>query len=114
MANKADLQILKWLAKGDTGRSSETLAFWAGFGILPAEHSHPHDPWDFQRCLQLLRAAPSLVNNLPMMAKVSIKWAKLIKHWSELEKLIEDEIGVDGKKSRTAPKTYARMKEILG
>jgi len=51
-----------WLAAGDTGLSSETMAYWLGLGTIPGEINHPHDPDDLDRCLQLLAAILALLD----------------------------------------------------
>ena len=34
MESTLDKQILGWLSTGDTGLSSETIAFWAGYDVM--------------------------------------------------------------------------------
>lgn len=108
-------KILNWLANGETGLSSETLAFWAGFGIRKAGVSHPHDPADFNRCLKLLKVAPALRKQLPKMSALSPEWARLVARWSDIEAMLIEEVGVDWKKGGRVPatNTYALMKEII-
>lgn len=45
-------RIALWLANGETGLSSKTIAFYLGFGIIPKRASHPEDVGDFSRCVQ--------------------------------------------------------------
>ena len=107
--------VLKWLANGKTGVSSETLAFWATFGIKRDDRCHPLDPSDFNRCLNLLRAAPTLRLKLCKMSKISVKWARLVAHWDEIEKVFIEEVGVDWSKGRALPatKTYDLMQQVI-
>jgi hypothetical protein len=62
---------------------------------------HPGDPWDLRRCLTI---SPSPPMN---MRHASPQWGVLVDHWRELADLLESE--GDG----WAPKTYARMRELL-
>lgn len=99
---------LTWLANGETGASSETLAFWLAFSIRKEDGTHPHDTSDLRRCLQLLEHAPGLRAELPRMAEVSPAWARLVARWAELEAQYRAEAG-----ARSAPQTYALMRQLL-
>jgi hypothetical protein len=70
--------------------------------IVCVGYHYPHDPADLNRCLQVSPAAPE------HMRKVSPQWAALVEHWSELADLLASE-----QASGQAPKTYARMKELM-
>lgn len=61
------LKVVGWLANGETGTSSETMAFWLAFNIEKEDSGHPYDPADFDRCLRLLEAVPELRKQLPAM-----------------------------------------------
>lgn len=114
--NKLQLDVLGWLANGRTGLSSETLAFWAAFGVRKDGVNHPLDPADFNRCLKLIAAAPELRNELHKMSALSPEWSRLVARWAEVEASLLDEVGLDWSKGRRLPatKTYALMKSILG
>ncbi|HDL1739521.1 TPA: hypothetical protein PWX06_002329, partial [Mannheimia haemolytica] len=47
-------KIAWWLANGETGVSSKTMAFYLGYGIRPKIEGYPHDVSDFRRCFLLL------------------------------------------------------------
>lgn len=115
--NKTQAAIVGWLANGQTGLSSEAMAFYLGFGIIRNEDGrfHPRDPGDFNRCLGLLNAAPSLRRKLPEMAKLSKEWKRLVKDWDRIESTLTDEVGVDWSHGRHvyADVTYAMMKDVL-
>lgn len=109
-------QIAEWLANGETGISSESIALWLGFGVKQTRwgnFNHPHDPDDLNRCLKLLRDVPALRPMLPRMAEVGPVWAALVERWDELEQCQLDEIGIDWCKARSAPRTYALMRSII-
>lgn len=105
--------IVEWLATTRTGVSSETIAFWVGFGIRRSFASHPYDPDDFDRCLQLLDAVPELRSQLLVMRGISDAWARLVNRWNEVETMHLAEVGLGWTKARHAPQTYALMKLIL-
>lgn len=107
------IAVIKWLANGETGISSETLAFKLAFNVRKRGGSHPHDPSDFNRCLQLLGAAPALKPLIGRMAKVSPHWAKLVARWDEIEAVFVAEVGENWARGRRTEKTYALMKEVL-
>jgi hypothetical protein len=106
--------VVKWLASGQVGMSSKTMALWLAFGEKTRERSHPYDPDDMDRCLKLLLMAPGLRPLLPRMAEVSKPWAKLIERWDEIEASQLEEIGIDWTRAKAAPKTYKLMKQVLG
>lgn len=112
---EAQNAVLNWLANGETGISSETLAFWVMFNVKKAGGSHPRDPADFNRCLKLLDAAPALRQHLHKMSIVSPEWARLVFNWAEIEKVFIDEVGPDWSKGRRIPaeKTYNLMKAVI-
>jgi hypothetical protein len=81
------MQVIKWLANGKTGQSSETMAFWLAFNVKKADSfgfAYPHDGGDLGRCLQLLVAAPELRKLVPNMAELSPEWAALAARWDDL------------------------------
>lgn len=111
--NATQIAIAKWYMYGRTGISSKAMAQWLGFGKKNEDRDQPHDPADFNRCLELLRVAPELREQLPKMAKVSKGWKLLVPHWDAVEKSFLAEVGRNWKKGKTAPLTYSLMREIL-
>jgi hypothetical protein len=107
-----DKKFVEWLASGERGISSNTIAsVLSGLDCMQGwGYSHPRDPADFKRCLFLLYAVPGFSENLSKMGDVSPEWAALVEHWQEFEKLLHSELAED---TGRAPKTYARMQEIL-
>jgi hypothetical protein len=107
--------VIKWLANGKTGLSSETMAFWLAFGILPDDSSYPADPADFNRCLGLLAVAPALRADLGKMKSVSKRWARLVDRWDEIERTFIEEVGLNWSKGRSlgAGKTFALMDVVM-
>lgn len=104
--------VLDWLANGETGISSKTIAFTV-LGIQydnPFRSCHPWDPADLRRCVDLLKRIPELRRHLDKVRGVSSVWNDLIERWDELEALLEREM-VFGNR---APETYALMQEIIG
>jgi hypothetical protein len=82
---KTQLAVIEWLANGDTGASSETMAYWLAFGIKRPLIMRPHDIYDLNRCFKLLDIAPELHEKIPEMAKLSNKWADIAKNWDWLQ-----------------------------
>lgn len=106
-------RVIEWLANGRTGASSKTIAFWLGFGVRTRDASHPHDPDDLDRCLQLLTFVPEMRPHLHKMAELSPYWAALIPLWEEVESCHLGEVGLMWSKGHKAPKTYALMAAIF-
>jgi hypothetical protein len=111
--DKTQTQVIDWLANGEVGISSNTMAFWLAFEKTVDDSSHPHDPADLDRCLKLLQRAPLLRAQLPKMAQVSREWAALVARWDEVERSHLDEVGLGWTKAHSAPKTYKLMREVL-
>ena len=106
-------KAMHWLLNCDTGMSSECLmATMLNGGPVEGKawetHFHPRDPSDFKCCVDLLNAVPTFRITLDVMKQVSKQWAVLVDHWDELELLLNEEIP-----RHSAPKTYARMKELF-
>lgn len=102
-----------WLATGERGISSETIASHLTGVPIAKYRDHPYDPSDFRRCERLLRAVPLARATFSSMAEVSPTWARFVERWDELVALAEEEVpgvfeGADG----AAPRTYALMKQI--
>ena len=113
MPTTLDQQILKWLTVGDVGHSSQSIAFWLGYDVLPENNSHPIVPSEFHRCLKLIELAPELRPRLHKMASLSNEWAKVIEHWDAIEALFLEEAGLDWIKGKSAPRTTAYMKSLF-
>ena len=85
-------KILNWLANGETGISSEAMAFkmagvnqkaWCG-------GTHPSDGDDFKRCMKLVNEVPEIRTRLEEMCSVSKCWKALIDNWESVEKCYVD------------------------
>ena len=77
-------KILHWLANGETGLSSKTIAF-ATAGISAARHRHPNDLYDFNRCLNLRNEIPETEEGLNRLAETCAQCRALRDHWQQLE-----------------------------
>ena len=47
------------------------------------------------------------------MAELNKTWAALVARWDEIEAMQMDEIGLDWVKAKSAPMTYALMREVI-
>ena len=83
------------------------MAFVIGFDVIPRRKSYPFDPSDLSRCVKLLERVPKMRDYLYKMKDISPIWAKLVEHWDELERLLNEE-----KDSGRCPKTYQLMKKL--
>lgn len=104
----------EWLATGSHGISSMTI-FKRLTGVRPPSLSHerhPSDPDDLARCRRLLDQVPKLRTRLGEMADVSPTWQKLVAEWEDLCQLMDSEAPDWRHGKGSAPKTYARMKEL--
>ena len=106
------VRIIHWLASGDTGVSSQNIAFECLGETLRIKSSTPLDPDDLGRCLRLISKVPECRAAVDSLGGKYEKWAIAAKHWDELAMMMEEEVGIDWSKGRSAPKTYARMLEI--
>lgn len=107
--------VVAWLANGEVGVSSKCMAMWLAFGQRTRDvfGGYPSDPDDMDRCLKLLAVAPGLRDRLPKMAALNKTWAALVARWDEIEAMQMDEIGLGWTKARSAPRTYALMREVI-
>jgi len=101
--------IIDWFANGETGLSSSAMAA-AVAGITPKRPLFPLDPADLRRCVWFLEAVPQARRHLNKVRKLGPVWNDLIDNWQELETLLREEMATGNK----APRTYERMKEIIG
>ena len=104
-----------WLARGERGISSEAIVEQltgekVGSGLHRGD-DHPYDPADLRRCMLLLDQHDLAKLVFPgAMVNRSPSWAALDAIWDELVVLLREEMErPDGK----APRTYARMQEVL-
>ncbi len=100
-------QIIKWLANGETGTSSKTMAFVIGFDVIPSRSGYPHDVSDFRRCFQLVEAAPEMRKHIYKMKAISPIWSEFAENWEELERRYRAEQG-----QGRLPHTYALIQQI--
>lgn len=106
------LDVIRWMAGDDTGASSKAIACHMTGGTC--DGSYPLDPADLGRCLRLLRLFPDWEPRMPEMAKYSLPWKRLAEDWAFLANSMQEEVGIDCDKGRSAPITYARMKAVIG
>lgn len=108
-----------WLATGERGISSEAIVSHLT-GVQVGRYNspfgdHPYDRDDFRRCELLLRSVPLARLHFPLMKTRGAVWAALVEAWDELVELGESEVpgAFDGPQPYgSAPKMYARMREI--
>lgn len=116
MSNVLHDQVMEWLAFGERGSSSETMAFtFLGRGA-PRWSSAPSDPDDLRRCLLLLQAAPEARKHMDKLRSLSKTWERLVDRWDDLEGTFLSETGGTLKPpfGTRCHKTYSLMKEIIG
>lgn len=112
--------VMAWLHGPDMGTSSLVITTVLGtpeqrrlarLRLGPFEEKeHPRDPADLGRCLDLLRIAPAgWLERLDEVAGLSRQWSALVAIWDELCALLVEE-----EPSGKAPRTLARMQEVLG
>ena len=100
----------EWAASRDTGTSSLTI--YSAITGKPSHHRGygvPHDPDDFGRCYRLLKLFPAWREKLSETVKLCREWEPFVQAWDELTALYELEAP---NHQGSAPKLYARMKEI--
>ena len=102
-------KVASWLRDGERGASSNAMCKRI-FGIpVDAGSDYPHDPDDLRRCLLFLDATDAH-DKVDLMSGVSDEWQRLVSRWDELVVLFEEEVAGG---SKSAPATYALMKEVL-
>ena len=78
-----------WLASGNTGLSSLTMAAIA-LGAEKGDFHVPADSGDFGRCLFLLERVPSLENDFPQIAWFCPAFRPILERWHELADMYHD------------------------
>lgn len=79
-------RIIRWMATGDTGISSETLAAaYQGVENCWAPSNYPHDGGDFGRCYRLLLAVPEVRDGFTFLARTNEVWERLIGRWNDIQ-----------------------------
>lgn len=106
--NEMQKQVTRWLADGETGASSKTMAFVIAFDEVPERVNYPLDVSDLRRCIGFLKQVPQARKYLDKMKEVSPVWASLVDYWEELEALYAEEAG-----QSKMPKTYALLKKAI-
>lgn len=104
-----------WLARGERGISSEAIVEQlTGERVGRYRYGggdHPYDPSDLNRCVKLLDQHDLAKLAFPgTMASRSPEWAALDAAWDELTELLRAE---QAEGTGSAPRTYARMNEVL-
>lgn len=110
--------LLKWLACGHRGSSSNALvAFLADMPEVADRfdrQAYPHDPADLGRCRRLLDEVPSLQAPFRERAgSISPIWARLVAAWDELCATMDTEAPEWREGRGRATETFARMKALI-
>jgi hypothetical protein len=100
--------VATWLRTGERGKSSNAMCQRIFELPLEADSSHPHDPADLRRCLQMLDAT-NAHDRVPMVADLSPEWGRLVGAWDRLVAVFSEERHA----STSAPLTYQMMQELL-
>jgi len=107
-------RAVAWIRDGRVGLSSRAIHDHM-LGLKAKEGwSHPWDPDDLNRCLLLLDLIPEWKPRMPEMAQRSKAWAGLVERWDEIVATFLEEVGLNWTKGKSAPRTYALMKQALG
>tara|TARA_R110001583_G_scaffold174017_3_gene328232 strand:- start:3839 stop:4369 length:531 start_codon:yes stop_codon:yes gene_type:complete len=101
-------EVLIWLDSGDVGQSSKAIAMHMA-GIDAKSTCTPKDPSDFRRCLDMLKACPSIRNISSVVDKVP-HYAPYIREWNTMIDLYQSDVAEFGKK---APNLYRFMKRLF-
>jgi hypothetical protein len=108
--------IANWLVNGEIGTSSKFMAavYLASRADLlglkiqqSAQHCHPRDPSDLNRCRLLLIVAPEVRDCFGALRTLNDKWAFVVDNWDYMVSLVESDLEA-GKHS--SPELYAFMK----
>lgn len=102
-------EVVKWLADGERGLSSEAMCKRL-YGLPEnAGSDHPHDPADLRRCVTFLRET----NSFPLISRmedVSPYWAVLVRNWDRLMQIYHADCAEE---TGYARKTYEFMKDLF-
>jgi len=110
MMTDDERKVLEWLANGDAGISSESIAF-EYLGIEYKNCHPPRDPSDLGRCLRLIQKVPEVRNCVDTLATKNERWAKAAKVWDVIADSMAEEVGIDWSKGMNAIRTYNLMKD---
>lgn len=94
-------RLILWLLTGETGISSETIAYaLSGIKTIDMEQAQdkpyrstsfcwsvPRNPSDFRSCMFLLEYIPEWRERLPEVAERFPAWEPFVKRWDEFERL---------------------------
>lgn len=83
-------KLVEWYAYGETGTSSDTIAFVLGGGGAARPNCYcsvPLDIGDFGRCHKLLEAIPEWRDRMPEVAERFPAWTRLVENWNKLSQL---------------------------
>lgn len=113
-AGQFPLALVRWLAGGERGMSSDTIVqHLTGLPALAgADPCEPSDPGDLKRCRALLELVPELVEHFPRMREVSPEWARLCDHWDALCSLMDEEAPNWRDGQNGCPRTSALMRTL--
>lgn len=104
-------QVATWLSFRNYGVSSMVM-LCKSQGENYGDASHPSDPADFNRCLELVKHCPFVREAFEDIKKISREWKTTIDNWHKIEISFIQEAGSNWHKSRSAPKTYELMKKL--
>lgn len=112
---EADPALVKWLATGERGSSSDAIVDHLTGLLGGGKTSHPWDPADLRRCRLLLKEVPSLaVSFHAKMPTLSPVWARLVAVWDELCATMDQECPEWAAGDGRASQTMRKMKEAIG
>lgn len=109
------MKILEWLAAGEKGLSSETIALTA-LGEMPKRPNYPHDGADYGRCVKLLALCPDAQIGLDRLGKEGGPvWQALVPRWEDIRVAWEHDVALHnaGERDRKKFKCYDLMQSII-
>lgn len=101
------LEVLTWLANGNVGMSSKSIAFHMA-KIDAGAKAIPGDPADFKRCTEMLSACPS-IKNISSLAEYAPQYAPYINNWGKMLALYKEDVE---RHENKAPNLYNYMKKL--
>lgn len=108
------MKVCEWMSMGKVGISSATMASIA-LGLkknIYSDHfGYPYDPADLNRCRILVKHIPEIRDSFKKIGRRVPGFKPILDNWDELITLLDEEVRED---TGRAPRTYARMKELLG